>query len=86
MSPTPRHSRWSHISGSTKPPETTKGTINGDLSPRSRGAAGIHPEKTGLWAWITTVDHKKIGILYGASAFIFFLIGGLEALLIRWQL
>ena len=50
------------------------------------GAAGIHPEKTGLWAWITTVDHKKIGILYGASAFIFFLIGGLEALLIRWQL
>jgi cytochrome c oxidase subunit 1 len=29
------------------------------------GAAGIHPEKTGLWAWITTVDHKRIGILYG---------------------
>ena len=50
------------------------------------GAAGIHPEKTGLWAWITTVDHKKIGILYGASAFIFFLIGGLEALVIRLQL
>ena len=43
----------------------------------------IHPEKTGLWSWITTVDHKRIGILYGASAFIFFLIGGLEALLIR---
>ena len=26
--------------------------------------------------WVTTVDHKKIGIMYGASAFIFFLIGG----------
>ncbi|TFH66854.1 MAG: cytochrome c oxidase subunit I [Gemmatimonadales bacterium] len=41
---------------------------------------------TGLWSWITTVDHKRIGILYGATAFFFFLVGGLEALLIRWQL
>lgn len=44
------------------------------------------PAKTGLWSWITTVDHKRIGILYGASAFAFLLLGGLEALLIRWQL
>ena len=36
--------------------------------------------------WLTTVDHKKVGILYGASAFIFFLIGGLEAEIIRLQL
>jgi cytochrome c oxidase subunit I len=36
--------------------------------------------------WLTTVDHKKVGIMYGASAFIFFLIGGLEALVIRTQL
>ena len=43
-------------------------------------------EKTGLWSWITTVDHKRIGILYGATAFFFFLLGGLEALLIRIQL
>src|SRR5688572_7735118 len=48
--------------------------------------AAIHVEKTGVWSWITTVDHKKIGILYGASAFIFFLIGGIEALLLRIQL
>jgi cytochrome c oxidase subunit I len=41
---------------------------------------------TGFWAWITTVDHKKIGILYGITAFGFFLIGGTEALLIRLQL
>src|SRR4051812_32719015 len=45
-----------------------------------------HGEKTGLWSWITTVDHKRIGILYGASAFFFFLLGGLEALIIRLQL
>ncbi len=44
------------------------------------------PSKTGLWSWITTVDHKRIGILYGTTAFLFFLIGGLEALLLRIQL
>ncbi len=48
--------------------------------------AAVHVEKTGLWSWITTVDHKRIGILYGATAFAFFLIGGLEALLLRIQL
>ena len=36
--------------------------------------------------WLTTVDHKRIGILYGASAFVFFLLGGVEALVIRLQL
>ncbi len=41
---------------------------------------------TGLWSWITTVDHKRIGILYGATAFLFFLMGGIEAMLIRIQL
>mgnify|MGYP003350104209 FL=1 len=40
----------------------------------------------GVWSWFTTVDHKKIGILYGVASFVFFLIGGLEALLIRVQL
>jgi len=41
---------------------------------------------TGLWSWITTIDHKRIGLLYGVSAFVFFLVGGLEALVIRTQL
>lgn len=41
---------------------------------------------SGIWSWITTVDHKRIGILYGVTALIFFLIGGLEALVIRAQL
>jgi cytochrome c oxidase subunit 1 len=49
-------------------------------------AHAAHPEKTGLWSWLTTVDHKRIGILYGSTAFFFFLLGGLEALLIRVQL
>jgi cytochrome c oxidase subunit 1 len=40
----------------------------------------------GFWSWFTTVDHKKIGILYGITAIAFFLVGGVEALLIRIQL
>jgi cytochrome c oxidase subunit 1 len=43
-------------------------------------------EKSGIWSWITTVDHKRIGLMYGVTAFVFFLLGGLEALLIRYQL
>jgi cytochrome c oxidase subunit 1 len=50
------------------------------------GHAAAHAEPTGLWSWITTVDHKRIGIMYGVTAFFFFLVGGIEALLIRVQL
>jgi len=41
---------------------------------------------SGVWSWITTVDHKRIGTLYFVSAIFYFLIGGLEALLMRIQL
>jgi cytochrome c oxidase subunit 1 len=41
---------------------------------------------TGIWNWITTIDHKRIGILYGVTAFIMFLSGGIEATLMRLQL
>ena len=43
-------------------------------------------EPTGIWSWITTVDHKRIGTLYLFTALFFFLFGGLEAFLIRLQL
>jgi len=42
--------------------------------------------KTGLVSWLTTVDHKRVGLMYGFSALFFFLVGGFEALLIRIQL
>ncbi len=41
---------------------------------------------SGLMDWLTTVDHKKIGILYLIAGLFFFLIGGLEAVIIRVQL
>ena len=47
-------------------------------------ARPVHP--TGVWSWLTTIDHKRIGILYGVTAFILFLTGGMEALYMRVQL
>ena len=44
----------------------------------------VHP--TGIWSWITTIDHKRIGVLYGVTAFLMFFSGGIEAFLIRIQL
>jgi len=41
---------------------------------------------TGIMDWLTTVDHKKIAILYLIAGGLFFLLGGLEAILIRVQL
>ncbi len=41
---------------------------------------------SGIWSWITTVDHKRIGVLYGTTAFIFMLFAGIEAGVIRVQL
>jgi cytochrome c oxidase subunit I len=41
---------------------------------------------TGVWSWLTTVDAKRIGVLYGLTALTFMLIGGTEALLMRTQL
>src|SRR5206468_742572 len=50
-------------------------------------ATATKPTTAGvLWSWITTVDHKRIGQLYGVSAFFFFLVGGLEAVVMRLQL
>src|SRR5437762_576238 len=59
------------------------------MTTTTAGAVRAHEvphAQSGLWSWITTVDHKRIGALYGVTAFAFFLIGGLEALLMRIQL
>ncbi len=54
----------------------------------AQGASGASQssEQSGLWSWLTTVDHKKIGILYLYTALFYLLVGGLEATLIRTQL
>jgi cytochrome c oxidase subunit 1 len=42
--------------------------------------------RSGLYDWVTTTDHKKIGILYLVNSLIFFFIGGLFALGVRSEL
>src|SRR5215213_2532902 len=49
-------------------------------------ALRLPAEPRGLWSWIATVDHKRIGILYLLVTFFFFLVGGLMALVMRLQL
>ena len=57
-------------------------------SPSRPLGAFVRPDEhqKGWKSWLTTVDHKKIGIMYGIGSLFFFLIGGSEALLIRLQL
>lgn len=43
-------------------------------------------QRTALYQWIATVDHKKLGLMYLGAGFLFFAIGGVMALLVRAQL
>ena len=47
------------------------------LTPAATGA------RSGLYDWLTTTDHKKIGILYLVNSFVMFFIGGILALVVR---
>jgi len=47
---------------------------------------GLRERPRGWLGWLTTTDHKKIGIMYLFLTFIFFIIGGVEALIMRLQL
>ena len=59
------------------------------VAERPTGAARLYQRptaETGWWSWVTTIDHKKIGVMYFVTAMFFFVVGGIEALLIRSQL
>ncbi len=67
-----------------------EGTVDpGRLAERARPQVverGL-PRRPGGWLqWLTTTDHKKIGILYLVATFMFFVVGGVEALMMRLQL
>lgn len=51
----------------------------------AEGSNYINCEK-GLWSWLTTIDHKRIGLMYFATIMFFFLLGGIFALGIRLEL
>ena len=58
---------------------------SGETTP-STGVFARPIHASGWRAWFFTIDHKKIGIMYGAVAMFWFLWAGIEALLIRAQL
>jgi len=60
------------------PPPTPPATLPPALARR--------PAFRGIASWLTTTDHKRIGILYLVTTFLFFLLAGAQALLIRTQL
>ena len=63
--------------------------LEGPLAQRGRPQILEHglPQRPSGWlAWLTTTDHKKIGILYLVATFLFFIVGGIEALMMRLQL
>src|SRR4051794_26137407 len=49
-------------------------------------ARSVQPASRGWTSWLTTTDHKRIGIMYMVTTFVFFLMGGTEALMMRLQL
>ena len=55
-------------------------------SPETPRLLASPPALSKLHQWVATVDHKKLGLMYIMSGLIFFIIGGLEAVMMRWQL
>src|SRR5712671_2372618 len=53
---------------------------------QTAGVTADRPWLQVLHEWVTTVDHKRIGVLYILFALLFFVIGGIEAIIIRIQL
>ena len=63
------------------------GADYGEETGGAHGTGGAHEEKpAGLIRWLTTVDHKDIGIMYGAFAVLSFAWGGTAVILMRTEL
>jgi cytochrome c oxidase subunit I len=56
------------------------------IGDRPRPAKNYLNETTGLWSWMTTVDHKRIGLMYLGGVCTAFFIGGMLALMVRLSL
>jgi cytochrome c oxidase subunit 1 len=66
---------------------STTTLVTSVATPSSSYGVFRRPVQTEGWkSWLFTIDHKKLGIMYGVAAMFFFLVGGFEALLIRAQL
>src|SRR5689334_19920288 len=64
------------------PPVVTEGYDSAD----ARELEHLWEAKPGLYGWLATVDHKTIGLRYIITAFLFLVVGGVAALIMRLQL
>ena len=70
-------------------PATVVVARSGDDAVQESSPLGIFARPVaaiGWRSWLFTVDHKRIGLMYGVAALGFFIVGGVEALAIRAQL
>jgi cytochrome c oxidase subunit I len=73
------------IALSTEPERNPRGALWTRPRPQIIAHELERPQR-GWVAWLTTTDHKRIGILYLCTCLVFFSLGGVEALLMRIQL
>ena len=73
---------------SSTPPAVLReaGESEGPAARERRALEDAWSDSPGLWGWLTSTDHKSIGKRYIVTAFVFFLLGGIEAAMIRVQL
>ena len=69
-------------------PSAPRSLARGDADARRIPAEGSFWTQGGvtLWSWLSTVDHKRIGVLYALSITVFFFLGGSAAALMRFHL
>src|SRR5712671_273349 len=61
-------------------------SVLADTMASRRGAGAHRPLLAVLHEWVVTVDHKRLGVMYVMAGLAFFLIAGIEASVMRWQL
>jgi cytochrome c oxidase subunit I len=61
-------------------------TATNGAGPPEIALHGPEERQRGWLEWLTTTDHKRIGVMYLYATFVFFVLGGVEALLMRSQL
>src|SRR6185436_8144225 len=82
--PRPAPARWKTPRRRSRRPASAMATY---LAPLPQVAARrVERNARGWTSWITTTDHKRIGIMYMVTTFVFFILGGVEALMMRLQL
>src|SRR5437899_555183 len=77
----------STVTEPVEPPKPVVSAENARAVPQVTAHKVTVPRTSKRWIdWVTTTDHKKIGIMYLVATFVFFMLGGVEALLMRLQL